>query len=71
MGDGPSGQARYTAAAFQNGARYSLATSGSGTYTISGAEIVVKSGGLDAKGTIKPGEYIQLGQQRYSFAMKM
>jgi hypothetical protein len=71
IGDGPSGQARYTAAAFQNGARYSLASSGNGTFTISGSEVVVKAGGLDAKGAIKPGEYIEFGSKRYSFAMKM
>lgn len=71
IGDGPSGQARYTAAAFQNGARYSLASSGNGTFTITGSELVVKAGGLDAKGVIKPGESIEFGPQRYSFAMKM
>jgi hypothetical protein len=71
VGDGSSGPARYTAAAFQNGARYSLTTSGNGTFTISGSELAVKAGGLDAKGVIKPGEYIELGSQRYSFAMKM
>ena len=44
---------------------------GNGIFTISGSELAVNAGGLDAKGVIKPGEYIELGSQRYSFAMKM
>ena len=71
IGDAASGAARYTAGAFDNGARGSLATSGFGTYSIAGPAITVKAGGLDAKGTIKPNEYIDLGGHRYAFAMKM
>lgn len=71
MGDAPAGGARYTAAAFKDGARYSLATSGDGNYAIVDKAITVKAGGLDAKGTIKPNEYIDLGGKKYTFAMKM
>lgn len=71
MGDGTAGNARYSAAAFENGARASLTTSGDGTYSIAGTAITVKAGGLDAKGTIKPNEYIELGGNKYTFAMKM
>ena len=70
-GEGPTGQARYTAAAFKDGTRATLPTSGTGTYTINGSEITVKAGGLDAKGTIRPGEAVQFGAKRYGFAMKI
>lgn len=71
VGDGPSGMARYVAASFKDGARYSLASSGNGSYRIDGEKITVKAGALDATGVIKTNAYVELGTRRFSFAMKM
>ncbi|MEJ6004914.1 hypothetical protein WG899_05105 [Paucibacter sp. AS339] len=71
IGDGAKGAARYTAASFVNGKRSSLASSGSGTYTTAGDSITVKAGKLDGNGPFKKGESIEIGEQKFVFAMKM
>lgn len=71
IGDGPTGFVRYTAAAFKDGARYSLASSGNGRFTITGAEITINAGGLNGTGTYIPGKAITINGMQFSFAMKM
>jgi hypothetical protein len=62
-----NGNARYTAALFKDGARYSLATSGSGTFSVENDAITIKAGGLNGKGSIKLNEHITIDGKRYSF----
>lgn len=71
VGDGPSGGMDYQEVIWKNGDRYPQPSSGDGTYTINGTAITVKAGGLSAKGTIKPNEYIDLGGKRYQFLTKL
>ena len=71
IGEGEKGTARYTAASFSNGTRYSLATSGSGTYAIEGESITIKAGKLEGTGTHKRGEFVEVGTQKFVFARKM
>jgi hypothetical protein len=70
-GDGTNGLVRYTAAAFNNGTRYSLTSSGNGTFTSSGSEITIKAGGLDGRGEFIPGKSITINGMTFSFAMKL
>jgi hypothetical protein len=71
VGDGDAGVARYTAASFQNGTRYSLASSGSGTWSAEGEVFKIKAGKLEGSGVIKRGEFVQVAGLRFAFAMKM
>ena len=71
IGDGPTGVVRYTAAAFRDGARYSLASSGNGKFTVIGSEITINAGGLNGTGTYVPGKSITINGMDFSFAMKM
>lgn len=71
VGDGDSGPARYTAASFSNGTRFSLASSGSGTFSIQGEVLTLKAGKLEGTGVIKKGEYVEVGGLRFAFARTM
>ncbi len=71
VGDGDKGASRYTAASFSNGRRYSLASSGSGTYSIEGEAITIKAGKLEGTGVFKRGEYIEIGTHKFIYATKL
>jgi hypothetical protein len=71
VGDGPSGGMDYQEFVWKDGAQSPQSTSWDGTYSITGTEIAVKTGRLNAKGTIKPNEYIDIGGKRYTFFRKL
>jgi hypothetical protein len=71
VGEGDEGAARYTAASFSQGKRYSLAVSGSGSFSIDGEVLKIRAGKLEGTGVIRKGEFIQVGEQRFRYATRL
>jgi hypothetical protein len=71
IGNAASGPARYTAAAFVNGTRSSLSSSGGGTYSVAGNEITIRAGALNGKGVFLPGKQVDIDGKKFTFAMTM
>ncbi len=71
FGEGNEGTLRYVAASFENGKRYSLASSGTGSFAVQGDSVLIKAGGLNATGTFHRKDRVVMGHLTFTYEMTM